>query len=371
MHLEIKQSSLAQALFNVSGVVERRNTIPILCNVKIEVIDNLLKLTTTDMDIMVTSQVEVNNLKENGSTTVASQLLYDIIKKIPNETQIRLIKNNSCLRIEYNKSKFSLPVLNSNEFPTLSEEEPISTFKIKSYDFAKIIDKTEFAISNDETRYYLNGIFLCVKEKDNKQLISVATDGHKLSFMSSRIDSFTGNLEGVIVPKKTVSTIRKIITDQNSVSIAVSKTKIKVICDNSIVTSKLIDGKFPEYEKIIPNDNNKTLIVSKEELSRSIDIVSTMSSDKHRSIKFLLQKNKIILQAYTQDGGFANDEIDVDFTEEPLEIGFNSNYLAQIIKKVETDKITMHFKSNSCPILIDSKYSSHNSGLYLIMPIRT
>ena len=367
MKFEISKSSLVKALSNVNGAVEKRNTIPILLNVKIEALAGKIRLVTTDMDIVVISMVEAK-VENEGQTTVPAQLFYDIVRKIPDGTNIsiELPSDGSSIKIQYNKSKFSLPCLSAEEFPILSEGEVLVNFTIDSSELVRIIDNTRFAISSDETRHYLNGMFLHAVEKDGKvELRGVATDGHRLALSSANVSSLKSSVPGIIIPRKTTNEIRRIIEDNDKVAISISKGKIKVICGDSVVISKLIDGEFPEYDKVVPKDNNQLVLVDRKVIFNAIDRVATIATDKNRSIKLILDSGKISLQVSTSDGGFADEEIEVDFKGNKIEAGFNSRYLLEIIGQIEEEKLNIKFKDGNSPILIEV-----NNGLYVIMPVR-
>ncbi len=371
MQFEINKSSLSKILSNVQGAVERKNTIPILLNVKIEARAGKLNFTTTDMDIVITSTISDVEIKDEGSTTMSAQLLYDIVRKIPDDTNINieLQEDDTLAIIKYGRSKFSLPCLDPVEFPVLSEGEMTDEFNINAQDFARIIDNTRFAISNDETRYYLNGLYLHIAKNDSDELElrCVATDGHRLALSSCVSSDLTKEIEGVIIPRKTINEIRKIIEDEETIKISLSKSKIKVQCSNCTIISKLIDGQFPEYNQVVPKNNDKIINISKNTIFNAVDRVSTIANDKHRTVKLTLDNGKILLQVSSSDGGFADEEVEVEFQGDKIEAGFNSRYLLEIINQVGCDSIDMKFNDNFSPVIINS---SSLKGLYVIMPVR-
>ncbi len=369
MKFQISKSAIAKSLSNVNGAVEKRNTIPVLLNVKMEAKNGRLNLTATDMDIVIISSAEAL-ISQDGSTTVPAQLFYDIIKKIPDNADINVETNEdeATIKISYGRSKFSLPCLDPSEFPILSEGEMLVNFNIKSSDLIKIIDKTRFAVPADETRLYLNGLFLHSISIGNKiELRGVATDGHRLALASSLNSSLTSEVKGVIIPKKTINEIRKIAEGNEDASIAFSKAKIRVSSGNSIVISKLIDGEFPEYDRVIPKNNDQVVRVDRKALFDAVDRVSTIATDKNKSIKLILESGKMIFQIKSNDNGNASEEIEVDFQGEVIETGFNSRYFLDIIGQIDKEKINIYFKDSSSPALIKTDDSD---GLYVIMPIR-
>ncbi len=369
MQFQISKSAINKALSNVNGAVEKRNTIPVLLNVKIEAKNGRLNLTATDMDIVITSSAEALITRE-GTTTVPAQLFYDIIRKIPDTADINIEFQEDVflVKITYGKSKFSLPCLDSSEFPVLSEGDMNVNFNIKSSEIIKLIDQTRFAIPSDETRYYLNGLFLhSVLENGGVELRAVATDGHRLALSSSKQSNLATAISGVIIPKKTINEIRKIVEGNDEVNFSFSKAKIRVSSGNSVIVSKLIDGEFPEYDRVIPKGNDKIVKVDRKLIFDAVDRVATIATDKNKSIKFILDNNKISLQVQTNDSGNGSEEIEVDFQGATIETGFNSRYFLEIIGQIDKEKINIHFKDGSSPALINT--DDHNS-LYVIMPIR-
>lgn len=371
MQFEINKPSLLKILSNVSGAVERKNTIPILLNVKIEARAGKLNFTTTDMDIVVTASTSEVKINEEGETTIPAQLLLDVVKKIPEDVNINLeLKEGDNLALlKYNKSKFTLPCLDPVEFPVLSEGEMSHNFTMSGKELAKIIDKSRFAISNDETRYYLNGLYLHVaKNEDNKfELRGVATDGHRLALSSFANDNFNEEIPGIIIPRKTVNEIRRIVENEDEVKVSLSKTKIQIECDNCKIISKLIDGQFPPYDQVVPKNNNKVVNIDKKTIFDAIDRVATIANDKHRTVKIALEDNKLTLQVSSSDGGFADEEVGIEFSGDRIEAGFNSRYLMEIINQCESSSINMKFNDNFSPVIIDSQ---NLNGLYVIMPVR-
>lgn len=369
MKFEISKALILKALSNVNGAVEKRNTIPVLLNVKIEAKNGKIDLTATDMDIVIVSS-SLANVKKDGATTVPAQLFYDVVRKIPDGVNIdvALSEDKSNIKISYGKFKFSLPCIDPAEFPVLSEGEMAVNFNIKSAELIKIIDQTKFAISSDETRFYLGGMFLhATQGAKGIELRGVATDGHRLALASSSQSSLTSAIGGVIIPKKTINEIRKIIEGNEESEVSFSKAKIKVKSGGSTVISKLIDGEFPEYDKVIPKGNDKMVKVDRKLLFDAIDRVATIATDKNKSIKFVLSEGKITLQVSTSDGGNADEEIEASFKGGTIETGFNSRYLLEIVGQIDQDQININLKDGNSPALINT---GDNSGLYVIMPVR-
>lgn len=367
MQFEVEKSTLLKSISNVNGAVEKKNTIPVLQNIKLDAQNGKIILSATDMDILVTSTFETK-MESNGSTTIPAQMFYDIIRKISDSKQIKVSQDSpNLLQISSGKSKYNLPCIDSSEFPSLSEGEIGDEIEINAQELSKMIDKTRFAISNDETRYYLNGLFLQSIKSDNSfELRSVATDGHRLAVSKLSSDNLKKEF-GVILPKKSVNEIKRIIDSCENIKIAVSQTKIKVIADNTTILSKLIDGEFPDYTKVLPKNNDKIAIINRKSLFDSIDRVSTVAADKHKSVKMTVEDNVLTLQINSNDGSYAHEENEIEYSSEKVEIGFNSKYLMDIIGQFDKEKIQMKFKDGNSPSLVEAE---DFNAVYVIMPVR-
>jgi len=365
MQFEVAKQVLLKAISNVNGAVEKKNTIPVLQNVKIEAKNDKVVLSATDMDILVTSSFE-SDMKKGGSTTVPAQMFFDIVRKIPEGAILISQESPTILQIKSGKSKYSLPCIDASEFPNLSEGELGEEISVEADKLAKMIDKTRFAISNDETRYYLNGLYLQAMKRDaGFELRTVATDGHRLALSFMPIDLKTPF--GVIIPKKSVAEIRRIIDGAKSLKIAVSRVKIKIISDQTTIVSKLIDGEFPDYDKVLPKNNAHIAVINKKEFFDSVDRVSTVATDKHRSVKLVLENGKMNLQVSTNDGSFAYEELDVNYAEDKIETGFNSRYLMDVIGQIDKDELLMRFKDSASPAIVEAK---DMNSVFVIMPVR-
>ena len=366
MQFEVKKNILLKAISDVNGAVERKNTLSVLQNIKIDASQGKINLFATDMDILVNSNFACEIVKE-GSTTVPAQMFFDIIRKIPDSNVLINLENPTTLQIKAGKSKYNLPCIDASEFPNLSEGELGEENEIEGEKLCRMIDKTRFAISNDETRYYLNGLFLqAIHNEQGSELRSVATDGHRLAIASSNSVKLTQSF-GIIIPKKSVNEIRRIIDGCKTVKIKVSRVKIKVITDNSTIISKLIDGEFPDYEKVLPKNNQFKIKLNKKSFFDCIDRVSTVANDKHRSVKLGIESNKINLQVNTTEGSFAYEELDIDFAGDKIEAGLNSRYLLEVIGQVDKEELTINFLDGFSPALVEA---NELGAVFVIMPIR-
>ncbi|MAZ80547.1 MAG: DNA polymerase III subunit beta [Rickettsiales bacterium] len=366
MQFKVKSNIFLKALSVVNGVVEKRNTIPVLQNIKITAKNNNINLCASDMDLYASSNIDCE-ITQEGCTTVPSQMLFDIVRKINDNSQIEIkLENENNIKINCQNSKYNLPCINASEFPDIDNNDYENSIEIEGAEFAKMIDKTKFAISNDETRYYLNGLYLHNSNKNNKtNICSVATDGHRLAL--SNIEYNNINDFGIIIPKKSVSEIRRIIDPNAKITIKFSRVKIEISSNQNKLISKLIDGQFPDYNKILPQNNQKIAIINKREFYNSIDRVSSVANDKHKSIKLTVENNKIDLEVSTNDGSFAHEVLDIKYNGEKIITGFNSRYLMDIIAQIDHESLTMKFDNNMSPTLIES---DNINCQFVIMPIR-
>lgn len=367
MQFEVAKPALLKAIASVNGAVEKKNTIPVLQNIKIEVTTDKVIMAATDMDILVTTSFEAD-IKNGGTTTVPAQMFFDIVRKIPDVSKIMISQENpSILQIKSGKSKYNLPCIDAGEFPNLSEGELGEEIEVESSKLAKMIDKTRFAISSDETRYYLNGLFLqSIKKDDGFELRSVATDGHRLALSFLSADNLNSEF-GVILPKKSVAEIRRIIDGSEKIKISVSRIKIKVTSGQATIVSKLIDGEFPDYDKVLPKNNNQLAVINKKTFFDCVDRVSTVANDKHRSVKLTIENGKLNLQVSTSDGSFAYEEMDISYSGDRIETGFNSRYLLDVIGQIDKEELLMKFKDGASPALLEAK-DMHS--VFVIMPVR-
>lgn len=369
MKLSIERGKLLRSLGHVQSVVEKRNTIPILSNVQIEVQNGSLALTATDLDLTIVDTTEAN-ISESGATTVPAHTLFDIVRKLPDGAEVELsLEADQRLALTAGRAKFALACLPKEDFPVMSTGDLPHRFDIASDQLKRLIDKTRFAISTEETRYYLNGIYLHVSENGDSTLRAVATDGHRLARMEIPLPDGAKGMPGVIVPRKTVNELRKLIDEfDGDVSVALSETKIQFSFDGAVLTSKLIDGTFPDYSRVIPLGNDKVLEVDCHMFAEAVDRVSTISSDRTRSVKLNLEADKLVLTVNSPENGTAREEVAAQYAAEAMEIGFNARYLLDILGQVEGD--TMHAKlaDPSSPTVIQD--SADPAALYVLMPMR-
>jgi DNA polymerase-3 subunit beta len=369
MKATIERATLLKSLGHVQSVVERRNTIPILSNVLIEAsAGGALKLMATDLDLQVVETVEAQ-VETPGSTTVSAHTLFDIARKLPEGSQVQLTAAEGKMLIVAGRARFNLSTLPRDDFPVIAEGELPTRFELPAATLRQIIDKTRFAISTEETRYYLNGIFLHVTDDATPLLKAAATDGHRLARVTvPRPEGATG-MPDVIVPRKCVGELRKLLDEvDGSVEVTLSATKIRFGLGTAILTSKLIDGTFPDYSRVIPTANDKLLKIDPRSFEEGVDRVATIASEKTRAVKMALDKDKITLSVTSPENGTAAEEVSGDYDAAGFEIGFNARYLLDILGQIEGDSVEVHLADAAAPTLI--RENDKAPALYVLMPMR-
>jgi len=370
MKISIEKNLIYKSLSHVQSIVEKKNTIPILSNILLEATDSSLILSATDMDISITVTIECSVI-EKGSVTVPAHTLYDIVRKIPDGNEIEFIANDGkTFSIRSGKSKFSLSCLPKEDFPLIEIDKLDCEFSLNPNIFLKLIEKTRFAISNEETRYFLNGIYFHKKNINNVDCLSlVATDGHRLAKIDFPHPKGLIDLPGVIIPKKTIYELCKLLTEiTEDVVINVDPNKIIFYFDKTVLVSKLIDGNFPDYQRVIPKNNNNIVIAERQKFCEAVDRVSTITSEKSKAIKFKLLKNLINMNSSDPEAGTASEDIIVQYEGQEIEIGFNSKYILEIINQLQDGKLILEFNDSNSPLII--KESSNNDLIYVLMPMR-
>ena len=373
MKLKADRATLLKALAHVQSVVERRNTIPILANVMIAVRDGKLTLTATDMEIAIVEDVPASSAR-NGSCTAPAATLYEIVRKLPDSAEVELDHPGGDAQLALRAGRYatSLVVLPVEDFPAMTAGALPHKFNLPSQTLRGLIDRTRFAISTEETRYYLNGIYLHGAETDGARVLrAVATDGHRLARVEDPLPEGAGSMPGVIVPRKTVNELRKLLDEAASnVEVALSDTRIQFRVDNVMLTSKLIDGTFPEYERVIPRGNDKVLRVGKRDFSDAVARVAAISSERSRPVKLSLARDLLTLSASSPEQGTATEELDSDrvtYDSGPLEIGFQARYLNDITDQI-AEQVEFRFADGSAPTVVQD--AGDPSALYVLMPMR-
>ncbi len=370
MKFQISKQTIFKTLSHLQGIVDKKNSLPILSNILIEAKDNSLTLSSTDMDISIVEKLECNIL-EDGATTINAQILYDIVRKLDDNSDVEIISNDGkILTLRASGSRFSLSCLPKEDFPIIDLQNDGVTIKINSQILFGLIDKTKFAISNEETRYFLNGLYLNILSKESKTNITiVGTDGHRLAKFSHDIDQKIDKVTGVIIPKKTINELSKLLSEiDEDIEIIISSNKIIFYIKSLVFVSKLIDGTFPDYKRVIPNDNTNIIEINREKLLSAVDRVSTIANEKSPVIKFKLLKNVINLNTINNDNSTATEDLNLEYDGDEFEIGFNSKYIMDIVNNLEDEIINLKFKDGSSPII--AQENSNSNLVYVLMPMR-
>ena len=370
MKFKISRSKFFKTLSHLQGIVDKKNSLPILSNILIEAKDNQLILSSTDMDISIIEKINCD-VNENGATTINSQILYDIVRKIDDDSEIEILSNNGkLLTLRSDGSRFSLACLPKEDYPIIEKDNSGTNLILKSRILFRLIDKTKFAISNEETRYFLNGLYFNITNEGNKNIVTiVGTDGHRLAKFSHEIEEQIDQVSGVIIPKKTIYELSKLLSEvDDDIKISISSNKIIFIIGNIIFISKLIDGSFPDYKRVIPNDNNNILKINRDKLLSAVDRVSTIANEKSPVIKFKLLENILNLNTINNESSTASEDLTINYKGDEIEIGFNSKYIMDIVNNLEDDEISIHLKDNTSPVI--AQENSNANLVYVLMPMR-
>ncbi|MCA0911201.1 DNA polymerase III subunit beta [Qipengyuania gaetbuli] len=373
MKATIERATLLRCLSHVQSVVERRNTIPILSNVLIEAEGNGLKVMATDLDLQVVEHMDAASVESSGAITVSAHLLFDIARKLPEGSQVSLETAENRMAIKAGRSRFSLPTLPRDDFPVIVEGDLPTSFELPAKTLAEMIDRTRFAISTEETRYYLNGIFLHVSDEDQPVLKAAATDGHRLARFTLPRPAGAEGMPDVIVPRKAVAELRKLLEEKmdGNVQIDLSASKIRFTLGGEggvVLTSKLIDGTFPDYSRVIPTGNDKLLKLDPRTFHEGVDRVATIATEKTRAVKMGLEKDKVVLTVTSPDNGTATEELPAEYGADGFEIGFNASYLKDILGQIDSDSVEIHLADAGAPTLI--RKDDNSPALYVLMPMR-
>ncbi|MBK5933252.1 DNA polymerase III beta subunit [Rhodovulum imhoffii] len=371
MKISIERGALLRAVGQAQSVVERRNTIPILANVLIEAEGDSARFRATDLDIEVVDRAAAQ-VERAGATTVSAITLHEIVRKLPDGALVQLTDDNAAgrLTVQAGRSNFSLATLPRDDFPVMASPDYTSNFAAPASVLRRLFDKSKFAISTEETRYYLNGVYMHVAQGEEGQVLRcVATDGHRLARVDAALPGGAETMPGVIVPRKTVGELRKLLEDDDmEIAVSVSETKVRFATPDITLTSKVIDGTFPDYTRVIPQDNARRLEVDAAEFARAVDRVATVSSERSRAVKMALDEDRLVLSVNAPDSGAAEEELAVAYGDERLEIGFNAKYLLEIASQVDRENAVFLFNNSGDPTLM--REGNDTSAVYVVMPMR-
>ena len=371
MKISVERNVLLKAVSKAQSVVERRNTIPILANVLIEAEDADVTFRATDLDIEVVDRAPAQ-VERAGATTVSATTLHEIVRKLPDGALVTLTADAAAgrLTVDAGRSNFSLATLPKEDFPVMASSEYAANFAVTAPVLRRLFDKSKFAISTEETRYYLNGVYMHVADTAGTQVLRcVATDGHRLARIDAEVPANAEEMPGVIVPRKTVGELRKLLDDDEAqIAVSVSETKVRFATQDITLTSKVIDGTFPDYTRVIPAGNTRKLEVDASDFAQAVDRVATVSSERSRAVKMQLDEDRLVLSVNAPDSGAAEEELAVAYGDEKLEIGFNAKYLLEIASQVDRENAVFLFNSSGDPTLM--REGNDESAVYVVMPMR-
>lgn len=367
MKLTVEKNTFLKALAHAHSVVERRTALPILSNMLLQAEGMNLRVTSTDLELSIVETIGAT-IFEPGKTTVPAHLLFDIVRKFHDGAQIELSHNKDKhqLEISSGKSQFRLPCLPSEDFPVINKDELPFHFKLPAKTLRMMIERSRIAMSTEETRYFLNGIYLHVY---NDELRAVASDGHRLARVGVPLPEGASGMPGAIISRKTVHELYKILADtQEDVQISLSENQINFTINNAVLTSRLIDGKYPDYEDAIPTQNNQLMHFKVKQFSQAVDRVATISSERFSGIKLIVEPNRMQLTAANEDSGRAEEEMEVDYSGSDINIGFNSRYLIDVASQIDSDEAQIAFSDSNSPIIV--RPTTDDGSLFVLMPLR-
>ena len=370
MQFVVKRDILLKSLNFVQGIVEKKNTLPILSNVLLQLKNKKLSIVATDLDIIFYDEISEVKIISEGSTTTSAAILYDILRKISSNSDLNFdLKSENKLNLKSDNVDFNLLCLPTDNFPSFADEFEGNEISLNNNRFLKLLNKTRISISNDDTRHYLNGIFLHLTEANNRNFLTgVATDSHRLSSSSLEIENIK-DFTSIILPRKTVSQLCALLTENSEqLMMQTSDNKIKFTLGSMKLISKVIDGKFPDYKKVVPTTNDKTLVVSSKDFINSIERVTSVSLDRKEGVKFVISKDSVQLSVNSANSGEGNEKINAEFSSGNLNISFNSKYLLDIASAIENKSLKMNLKDSVSPVLIEDV--SDKNSFYVIMPMK-
>ncbi len=364
MKVSATREHLLEALQSVIGVVERRQTMPILSNVLLSARENRLRVTGTDLEVELVASAEVQ-VQQAGDVTLPGRKLFDIVRTLPDRTTVTLIREGDKVILRGGRSRFTLSSLPASEFPVIEEINTRHSLTLPARDCRRLIDKTHFAMAQQDVRYYLNGTLL---ETDGQVLRAVATDGHRLSWCELALDGQSGELQQIILPRKGVLELQRLLDGEGSIEIELGSSHIRAKIGDVRLTSKLIDGRFPEYSRVIPSAPARVMSAPRDALRAALQRTAILSNEKYRGVRLVFAAGLLTIQAHNPEHEEAEDQLEVDFTGETLEIGFNVGYLLDALAAIETDtvEVCVTGPDNSCLI----RAPGDATVKYVVMPMR-
>ena len=365
MQFVVKRDILLKSLNFVQGVVEKKNTLPILSNVLFEVDESSLKLTATDLESEISTTSTISNFKSGGKTTAPARKLSDLCRLMPDLAEIHFYLDGDNLKIETESGKYNLSTLPSEDFPVFETEDTQSQINISSQNLKNLITKTSFAMGNQDWRHYLNGLYMMI---DDKVITTVATDAHRLAMATSSLNEASSESTSGIVPRKSINEIGKLVGDESeNVVIQLGQTSIAANVSGTTFVSKLIEGKFPDYEQVIPSGESSLLVVDRKNFSESLSRVSVLSSEKYKGVRIITKKDSLNISANNPEKEQGEENLSCEYQGEEIDIAFNVNYLQEILSTIDSEKIEINFFGSEKSCLITDPNSENLK--YVVMPL--
>jgi DNA polymerase-3 subunit beta len=364
--IKTHRDKLLAPLQSVSGIVERRHTLPILSNVLLEKQGDRLTLLATDIEIQITTSTEVSGGDGDGAVTVGARKLQEILRSLPDTNEVSLVLEDKRLQVRAGKSRFSLQTLPADDFPrmTISDGET-KEFKLTQKAFRQLLGKTQYSMAAQDVRYYLNGLMLLV---EGKELRAVATDGHRLAYASVEIEADLPRQE-LILPRKTVLELNRLLVDsEDTLSITLASNQVRFAFGSVVLVSKLIDGKFPDYERVVPASLRNHMTVCRQALMQAMNRAAILTNEKFRGVRVVLGDNSLKLIAANAEQEEASDEIEVNYQGEPIDVGFNVGYLLDVLNNVHAEEVQWSFNDANSSALIS--LPGNDRFKYVVMPMR-
>lgn len=365
MKFSIDRDALLKPLQLVSGAVERRHNLPILANLLVEVSNHSLKMTGTDLEVELVGSAEVNGEVQEGRTTVPAKKLLDIVKSLPEQSEIKIEQQENKWLLRSGRSRFSLATLPAEEYPNVESFQPAIEFSLKQGTLKSLIDATQFSMANQDVRYYLNGLLL---ETEGNVLRAIATDGHRLALSHREIAASLPENQ-VIVPRKGVMELARLLdSEDQDIHIAIGDNAIRATTASAVFTSKLVDGRFPDYRRVLPKGGDKIVLASRNQLKQALLRASILSNEKFRGVRVQLENALLKITANNPEQEEAEEIIDVDYAGQPLEIGFNVSYLLDVLNGLKADEVRITLSDGNSSALIENHVEE--DSMYVVMPMR-
>ncbi|NNF66291.1 MAG: DNA polymerase III subunit beta [Gammaproteobacteria bacterium] len=364
MKFTTQRETLLRPLQAVAGVVERRQTMPILANFLLVAKDNQLSATATDLEVELVATTEID-VATPGEITVPGRKLLDICRALPDGAKVNVSTKADRLVVQSGRSRFTLSTLAATDFPSVEDIQPQQSLKMSQKDCKRLLDKTHFAMAHQDVRYYLNGLLLDISDS---WIRAVATDGHRLALCEMPLDGQKPTAQQVIVPRKGVLELQRLLGDEGEIEMAIGANHVRIQVANIRFTSKLVDGRFPEYDRVIPSSPRFNLLTDCETLKKALQRAAILSNEKYRGIRFGLAQNLLRIQAHNPEQEEAEEELEVEYDGEAMEIGFNVNYLLDALGSVEADKAELLLTDTNSSCLIQEPGMEHCK--YVVMPMR-